>query len=49
MSVSPSESSSSENYFIDKDEEKEKELVKNDSVKNIENYIFENKDVEMAF
>ena len=48
MSVSPSESSSSENYFIDKDEEKEKELVKNDSVKNIENYIFENKDVEMA-
>ena len=48
MSESPSESSSSENYFIDKDEDKEKELVKNDSVKNIENYIFENKDVEMA-
>ena len=46
MSESPSESSSSEDYFIDKDEDKEKELVKNDSVKNIENYIFENKDVE---
>ena len=46
MSESPSESSSSEDYFIDKDEDKEKELVKNDSVKKIENYIFENKDVE---
>ena len=46
MSESPSESSSSEDYFIDKDEDKEKELVKNDSVKNIEKYIFENKDVE---
>ena len=48
MSVSPSESSSSEDYFIDKDEELEKELMKSDSVKNIENYIFENKDVEMV-
>ena len=45
-SESKTESSSSEDYFIDKDEDKEKELVKNDSVKNIENYIFENKDVE---
>ena len=55
MSVSPSESSSSsENYFIDKEEEKEpepepdKQLTKVNSVKNIENYVFENKEVELA-
>ena len=54
MSESPSESSSSENYFIEKDYDKEKEkerereLMKNDSVKKIENYIFENKEVEMV-
>jgi alpha-tubulin suppressor-like RCC1 family protein/predicted transcriptional regulator len=56
MSVSPSESSSSENYFIDKEELEEKEpepvpekqLTKVNSVKNIENYVFENKDVELA-
>jgi hypothetical protein len=56
MSVSPSESSSSENYFIDKEEleekepepEPEKQLTKVNSVKNIENYVFENKDVELA-
>ena len=54
MSEGPSESSSSENYFIEKDYDKEKEkeiereLMKNDSVKKIENYIFENKEVEMV-
>ena len=55
MSLSPSEnSSSSENYFIDKEEEKEpepepdKQLTKVNSVKNIENYVFENKEVELA-
>ena len=52
MSVSPSESSSSENYFINKEEEKEPEpnnqLTKVNSVKNIEDYVFENKDVELA-
>ena len=55
MIVSTSESSSSsENYFIDKEEEKEpepepdKQLTKVNSVKNIENYVFENKEVELA-
>jgi len=57
MSISLSESSSSsENYFVDKEEEKEPEpepnpdnqLTKINSVKNIENYVFENKDVELA-